>query len=199
MVDAGIAVPFTSVNISGLHFRRGRILKPLEKVLNETGIDPGLLELEITEGVLMEDVVDILPTLESIRSMGVNILVDDFGTGFSSLAYLKRFPVTGLKVDRSFVMDITSDTDDAVITRTIIGLAHDLGLKVIAEGVETKAQLDFLRGEGCDEGQGYYLYRPMPPEEVIRLLREENGMAADENTGRREAVRLLEQGGDEGI
>jgi len=161
-----------SVNISGLHFKHGRILKTARTVLKETGLDPCCLDLEITEGVLMEDIEEAISTLEQLRSMGINIAVDDFGTGYSSLNYLKRFPINKVKIDQSFVSGVITDPDDAAITRTIIAMAKNLNLSVTAEGVETKEQLDFLHLEGCSEVQGYYFSRPLPADKFKKLLDE---------------------------
>jgi EAL domain-containing protein (putative c-di-GMP-specific phosphodiesterase class I) len=143
------------------------------RVLKETGLPAEYLELEITEGVLMENVEATVKMLNKLKSTGVRLSIDDFGTGYSSLNYLKRFPVDKIKIDRSFVSDITTDGDDAAIVKTIITLAHNLNHKVVAEGVETEEELEFLCAHGCDEVQGYYFSRPLPPDEFEKFLKEE--------------------------
>src|SRR6185436_13479227 len=130
-------------------------------IVAETGIDAGLLEFELTESLLMRDPEEAARILDRMRASGVRLSVDDFGTGYSSLAYLKRFPLDSLKIDRAFIRDVTHDADDAAITVAIIGLAHSIKLKVVAEGVENEQQLSFLRANGCDEMQGYWFARPM--------------------------------------
>jgi EAL domain-containing protein (putative c-di-GMP-specific phosphodiesterase class I) len=140
----------------------------VQGILTETGLDPAALELEITESAIMQESEKAIAMLQAMREMGIRITMDDFGTGYSSLSYLKRFPISSLKIDRSFVAEVLSNADDAEISRAIIAMAHGMKLKVVAEGVETAEQLEFLRREGCDEAQGYYLARPMPAEEFSR-------------------------------
>src|SRR5687768_12999085 len=132
--------------------------------------DLDLLEFELTESVLMKESETAANALQNLKAFGVQISRDDFGTGYSSLAYLKRFPLDVLKIDRTFIRDVTSDPDDATIAVAMIKRAHSLGLKVVAEGVETRAQLDFLRENGCDEMQGYYFSQPLPLESASRAL-----------------------------
>ena len=141
-----------------------------ERALRENSIDSDLLELELTESSLMIHAKKTIGILRKLKALGIRISIDDFGTGYSSLAYLKRFPVDVLKIDRSFITDITTNPADAAITTAIIGMAHSLDVKVVAEGVENVEQLDFLRLRGCDEIQGYYLARPLPAAEISRLL-----------------------------
>jgi len=136
------------------------------------------LELEITEGLVMDKVEQAIATMHAVKSMGVRIAIDDFGTGYSSLAYLKRFPVNMLKIDQSFVRDIESDAGSAAMVGAVISMAHALGLEVIAEGIETPRQLEFLRGHGCDEGQGYLFGRPMPADALASLLEARRAPAA---------------------
>jgi EAL domain-containing protein (putative c-di-GMP-specific phosphodiesterase class I) len=169
---AGIRVVPVAVNLSPREFAAKDLRNTVMRVLGEYGVDPALLELEITEGSLMVNTGEVVATLESLGQLGIGISIDDFGTGYSSLSYLKRFPLDALKIDRSFVKDITTDADDATITRAVISMAHSLGLKVIAEGVETESQLAFLAGHACDEIQGYYFARPLPADECGLWLRE---------------------------
>ena len=136
------------------------------EILAETGIDPALVYLEITETVLMEDVESTSAALTELKSLGVSLTVDDFGTGYSSLAYLKRFPVDELKIDRDFVAGLLSDQEDQAIVTAIINLAHTLGVVAVAEGVENIDQVRRLRELGCDLGQGYHFGRPLPPDDL---------------------------------
>ena len=172
-LDAGLPPMTLALNISGQHFLKNDLLETVTSVLAETGMNPELLELELTEGVLMINTEKTVTTLKALKAMGVRLAIDDFGTGFSSLSYLKRFPLDVLKIDRSFINDVTHDPDDAAITLATIEMAHTLKLHVIAEGVETEAQLEFLREHGCDTYQGYLFSRPVPPEAVPALLRRE--------------------------
>ena len=139
--------------------------------------DPHCLEIELTESLFMSDVNVAVELLHNMKALGVNLSIDDFGTGYSSLSYLSRFPIDVLKIDRSFVTNITRDANDAALVASIINLAHNLKLSVIAEGVETEEQLDYLRSHGCDEMQGYYVSRPLPAEEFERVLRQHNQLA----------------------
>jgi diguanylate cyclase (GGDEF)-like protein len=160
-----------AVNISARQFREPGLPERVRTILQENGVRPGTIELEITEGVAMQDVEQTVATLEALRAAGVRLSLDDFGTGFSSLSYLKRFPVEKLKVDQSFVRHLITDENDAAITRAVITLGHSLGLKVLAEGVETAEQLAHLRAEGCNTYQGYYYSRPLPAEEFEARVR----------------------------
>jgi diguanylate cyclase (GGDEF)-like protein len=169
-LDAGLAPVTLALNISGQHFLKNDLLDTVTSVLAETGMDPGLLELELTEGVLMAHTEKTVKTLKALKEMGVRLAIDDFGTGFSSLSYLKRFPLDVLKIDRAFINDITNDQDDAAITIATIEIAHTLKLQVIAEGVETPAQLAFLTKHGCDTYQGYLFSRPVPPLAIPTML-----------------------------
>ncbi len=158
----GLASLQVSVNLSPVQFRYQDLHKNLTTILEETGMDPMLLELEITESLLMNDVEETIVTLDKLKGLGLQISIDDFGIGYSSLNYLKRFPISTLKVDQSFVTDVTHDQDDAAIVRAIIALAHSLRLKTVAEGVEDASQLAVLQELGCDQIQGYYYSRPLP-------------------------------------
>jgi EAL domain-containing protein (putative c-di-GMP-specific phosphodiesterase class I) len=147
----------------------------VKRVLHDTGLDPRWLEIEITEGTLMDHVDTVVNTLQALRNLGVDLAIDDFRTGYSSLSYLQRFPVIRFKIDRSFVGNVSSDPSNAAITRAIITLAHDLGMKVIAEGVESRSQFDFLKAEGCDEAQGFHFTRPLTVTEMTKWLTETGG------------------------
>ncbi|MFT4632666.1 MAG: diguanylate cyclase (GGDEF)-like protein/PAS domain S-box-containing protein [Candidatus Azotimanducaceae bacterium] len=158
-----------AVNLSARQFESNVVLM-VENIIAETGISPNSLALEITEGIAMQNVEHNIRMLEQLRALGVTISIDDFGTGYSSLAYLKRFPLNTLKIDKSFIQDLETNEDDQEITRVIITLGQNLKLKVLAEGVETPGQLDFLRRNGCDLVQGYIYSRPMPADQVIDSL-----------------------------
>jgi len=157
-----VRVPKVSVNISARQFSDGQLGERIATILKDTGLPPACLELELTESILMREVNEALQILASLKNLGLSIAVDDFGTGYSSLNYLKQFPIDVLKIDRTFVDGLPSGEQDAQIARAIIAMAHSLNLAVIAEGVETHEQLDFLREHGCDEVQGYLFGRPMP-------------------------------------
>jgi len=159
------------VNISALQFRRGDMEQIVSSALADSGLAPQFLELELTESILIQDVEKSLDTIQRLKDLGVRLSIDDFGTGYSSLAYLRRLPVDKLKIDQSFIRDITTRQDDAAIALSIITLAHTLKKKVIAEGVETAEQLQFLRENDCDEIQGYLLSRPLPPEGFADFLK----------------------------
>jgi EAL domain-containing protein (putative c-di-GMP-specific phosphodiesterase class I) len=144
--------------------------------LKDTALAPDCLEIELTESLFMSEVTPAVDLLHRMKALGVTLSIDDFGTGYSSLSYLSRFPIDVLKIDRSFVADILDDVNDAAIVTSIIALAHNLKLSVIAEGVETVEQLDYLRSQGCDEMQGYYFSRPLPAPEFEQLLRERRSL-----------------------
>jgi diguanylate cyclase (GGDEF)-like protein len=170
-VDAGLPLAGIAVNISAMEFRDAGFLDGILRVLAQTRLDPALLELELTESVLMKNAVPAAAVLDTLRACGVRVAVDDFGTGFSSLSYLCKFPIDALKVDQSFVHAIASSAAEATIVTAVIGMARSLRLRVVAEGVETAEQLAFLRLHGCDEAQGYYLSRPAPAVQFAALLR----------------------------
>ncbi|RNF41189.1 EAL domain-containing protein [Planococcus salinus] len=152
------------VNISTIQLQREDFVETLRCILKKTGLDPQWLELEVTEGILMEDTVFLKESLLKLKSLGVSVAIDDFGTGYTSLSYLRQFSFDRVKIDRSFIKDIHTDVNGKAITSTIIALAHRLNIGVIAEGIEDEQQLSFLQGETCDEGQGYYFSRPMAPD-----------------------------------
>jgi len=160
-----------SVNLSARQFLGQDVARQVAKLIEESGCDPAWLTLEITESVLMQNPVAATATMERLTAMGVQLAIDDFGTGYSSLASLKRFPIHSLKIDRSFVSDLTRDADDAAIVNAVIALAHSMRLNVIAEGVETTEQLAFLSARGCDQMQGYCFSRPVEPQAIEAMLR----------------------------
>jgi EAL domain-containing protein (putative c-di-GMP-specific phosphodiesterase class I) len=159
-----------AVNLSARQFRGIHLVETVAEILQETRFDPQCLELEITESVAMQNLDHSIATMVRLKDMGVRLAVDDFGTGYSSLSYLKRFPIDLLKIDRSFVEGIPRDQDDAAITEAIICLAHSLKLGVVAEGVETQEQWEFLRNLECDEAQGFLLSPPVSSERLSALL-----------------------------
>ncbi len=161
-----------AVNGSALQLQRGDLSDVVARILAETGVSAHCLELELTESVIMANPEKNADTLRACRRLGVSLAIDDFGTGYSSLAYLKRLPLTTLKIDQEFVGDLTHDTDDEAITSTIINMGHSLSLNVIAEGVETAAQLQVLRDHGCDESQGHWISHALPPDACLRFIRE---------------------------
>jgi EAL domain-containing protein (putative c-di-GMP-specific phosphodiesterase class I) len=170
-MDAGLPVTTMAVNVSPVEFRDENFLERLFAILSETGMDPRSLELELTEGVLMRYLNSTASTLHALRERGVTLAVDDFGTGYSSLSYLQKFRVDALKIDQSFIRQISTAGDDRAIVTAVIGMARSLKLRVIAEGVETLEEATFLRAHHCDEAQGYYFSRPVPPHQFAGLLR----------------------------
>lgn len=159
-----------AINVSPMQFRLPIFVEELKSMIDNVGANPALIKLEITEGMLVSDVDDAIAKMTALRDFGVRFSLDDFGTGYSSLAYLKRLPLDQVKIDQSFVRDILSDPNDAAICRAVIALGKSLGLKVIAEGVETESQHAYLHREGCDEAQGYYFGRPMPADQFLAWL-----------------------------
>ena len=168
--SAGLPPISIAVNVSAMQFQGEGFVEVVANSLRASQMDPKYLVLELTESVIMENPDETVTMLNAIKEMGVRISVDDFGTGYSSFSSLKRFPIDELKIDRSFVQNIPDDKDDAAIANAIVLIAHTLGLTVVAEGVETEAQLEFLGGCGCDTYQGYLCSRPLPPEQFQRLL-----------------------------
>lgn len=164
-MDAGIEPFIMAVNCSAIQLVRTDMAAVIKETLQSTGLNPAYLEIELTESLLMQDVEGGIKILQALKDLGLHVSIDDFGTGFSSLSYLKRLPVDKLKIDQSFVKDLTTDSGDAAIVTSMITLAHNLDLTVVAEGVETEEQLEFLRAEDCDEAQGYLISKPMPCEE----------------------------------
>jgi len=179
--DAGLPPAAVSVNLSARQFREESLVKTVARTLAEAHLKPEYLEMELTESMVMHDAESAIATLRGLKSLGVRLSVDDFGTGYSSLSYLNRLPIGTLKIDQSFVRDISAgDGDRGVIAQAIISLGHSLNLRVVAEGVETAAQLDFLKTHHCDEVQGFYYAKPVPPEDCAEML--ERGVVARNDT-----------------
>ncbi len=177
-VDAGLPIRTIAVNISAMQFRNDHFLKDVFSILSETGLDPKCLELELTESVLIKRAETASSVLQTLRAKGIQIAVDDFGTGYSSLSYLTKFPIDALKIDQSFVRQISTVPTDTTIVTTVISMGQSLKLRVVAEGVETQNELEFLQAHNCEEAQGYFFSRPVPAQKFARLL----------ETGIREAV-----------
>jgi EAL domain-containing protein (putative c-di-GMP-specific phosphodiesterase class I) len=176
--DAGFNDLRMAVNLSARQFAQPELVSSIAAVLEETGLPPSALELELTESLFMHDVAQGVNLLHELKSLGVALSIDDFGTGYSSLSYLRNFPIDVLKIDRSFVNDIATDADDAAIVVSVIALAHNLELRVIAEGVESEEQLEFLRRHGCDEIQGFYFSRPVDASGMRQMLQEGKQLAS---------------------
>jgi len=174
-LDDGLPLATMAVNISAIEFRNEKFLEGVFAVLKDTGLDPRCLELELTESVLMKHAAATESILKALRSRGVQLAVDDFGTGYSSLSYLRKFSVDSLKIDQSFIRQITTTPHETTIVTAIIGMGRGLKLRVVAEGVETQEELAFLQAHECDEAQGYYFSRPVLPEQSAKLL--ETGIA----------------------
>lgn len=175
LLNSGAQPIHVSVNLSARQLEDSDIVQTVAEILKETGLEPTLLDLEVTEGMLMSDMNSVIQTLEELSALGVTISVDDFGTGYSSLTYIRRFPISTLKIDRSFIRDIPENKDDVSITIAIINMAHALGLKIVAEGVEKKEQITFLQQYKCKFVQGYYFSKPIAFDEVVKLLQKEQG------------------------
>jgi EAL domain-containing protein (putative c-di-GMP-specific phosphodiesterase class I) len=169
-LDAGYSPIRLAVNVSPAQFKRGDMVGLVTTVLAETNYPAEWLELELTESGLMEHQEAVVSILNQLRDLGIHLAIDDFGTGYSSLAYLKRFPLDVLKIDKSFIDDIPHQADDMAIASAIISMGQTLGFKVLAEGVETPAQLNFLQLKGCDIYQGYIKSKPIPADEFVKLL-----------------------------
>jgi diguanylate cyclase (GGDEF)-like protein len=171
---AGLPALTMAVNVSALQIQRGNFVETVIAALSASGLDAAGLELELTESILIQNVEKTLETVRKLQSLGIKISIDDFGTGYSSLSYLKRFAIDRIKIDRSFVRDISSDPEDAAIVRAIIQMARSLHLTTLAEGAETQAQVDYLRQEGCEEIQGFFYSRPLTAENFVEFLSARN-------------------------
>jgi EAL domain-containing protein (putative c-di-GMP-specific phosphodiesterase class I) len=174
---AGLPPIRIAVNMSPVQFRRQNVGTLITSTLEETGLEPWRLELEITESIVMENTKALIRELKRLRKLGVQFSIDDFGTGYSSFRYIKAFPIDRLKIDQSFIANMHGNSSDVAIVQAIIGLAKNLNIGVIAEGVETEEQRRWLAAEGCDEVQGYFFSRPLPVDEFVELLRGEDKVA----------------------
>ncbi len=187
----GLNVPPVSVNLSPLQFRDPRLFDSIERTLREFEVDPAMICLELTEGAVMEDVPRSEALMQKLKAMGLRLSLDDFGTGYSSLSYLKLFPFDKVKIDQSFVRGVHANAQDAVIVKVVISMAHGLGLQVIAEGVETELQCEFMRANVCDEIQGYFFSRPVPSVDLEKMLREDHRLPAHLIRDQKKARSLL--------
>jgi EAL domain-containing protein (putative c-di-GMP-specific phosphodiesterase class I) len=158
------------VNISAMEFRNDNFLEGVFLILDETGLDPRTLELELTESVLMKHAKSTETILKALKSAGLRLAIDDFGTGYSSLSYLGKFPIDTIKIDQSFIRQITAAPEETTIVTAVISMGRSLHLRVVAEGLETREELAFLQAHECDEAQGYYFSRPVPPEQFVSLF-----------------------------
>ncbi len=166
----GIEDLFMTVNLSARQFRQKDLVDEVEKALAETGLDPRMLKLEITESVVMDNAQSARIMLEQLKGLNASLSVDDFGTGYSSLSYLHQFPLDTLKIDRSFISRMTPESDHVEIVRSVAQLAHNLAMDIVAEGVETEEQVEIVTALGCEYAQGYYFAKPMPAEQAWELL-----------------------------
>jgi EAL domain-containing protein (putative c-di-GMP-specific phosphodiesterase class I) len=168
--EEGLPPLVVAVNLSGRDFQNAALAAKVSGLVREAGIDPALLEIEITESVAMHDFKRTLHILQGLRAEGMRVAIDDFGTGYSSLAYLKRFPIQTLKIDRAFIKDMMDNPQDRAIVNAIIGMAHAMEMEVLAEGVERLDQLEYLLDKGCDRAQGYHFGKPVPAEEFKAMV-----------------------------
>jgi len=175
--DAGLPPLRMAINLSAQQFWAGDLVEKVKSALDDSGLAAEWLELELTESLILEDAERIIATMHKLKALGISLSLDDFGTGFSSLSYLRRFPIDRIKIDQSFVRDITTHTDAAALARTILSMAQNLGMATIAEGVELAGQMDYLRQYACDEMQGFLFSRALPTEELAQCLREERKLA----------------------
>jgi EAL domain-containing protein (putative c-di-GMP-specific phosphodiesterase class I) len=179
--EQGLPPLSMAVNLSARQFHNGDLVQSVKTVLEQSGLDSSHLELELTESIVMRDVISAERTMRRLKMLGIHLSLDDFGTGYSSLNYLRRFPVDSLKIDRSFINDVATDASSASVATSIIAIAHNLGLQTVAEGVETPEQLAFLADCGCDLYQGYFFSAPLPAKEFASLLFAAEGK--DSSTG----------------
>jgi EAL domain-containing protein (putative c-di-GMP-specific phosphodiesterase class I) len=175
--DRQVSVVPVAVNLSAVQFKKGQVLHTIRDTIALHGLESKYIEFELTESILMSDPDVAARHLQALKQLNVKLALDDFGTGYSSLAYLKRFPFDFLKIDRAFISDITKSSKDAMIATAVIAMGHSLNLRVVAEGVETEEQLDYLRRHRCDEIQGYYFSRPVPAAEFAAMLLEGKRLA----------------------
>jgi EAL domain-containing protein (putative c-di-GMP-specific phosphodiesterase class I) len=186
-----------SVNLSGRQIQQpDELIEMVSQVLTKTGVDPGVIQLEITESVLMDDTRANISTLNRLKALGVRLAIDDFGTGYSSLSYLKWFPVDSIKIDRAFISGIATDIENRAVVKAVLGLGSDLALSVVAEGVENTEELDHLSSLGCRFTQGYYFARPMPSTEANKLL-DQGLLPPPPKTAEVKPVRVINLGSDD--
>ncbi|KEF39100.1 EAL domain-containing protein [Schinkia azotoformans MEV2011] len=167
---AGIKIPKIAVNLSPIQLMNANLLKMTKHIIDKTNIDPTLIGLEITENISLFQKESAIHIITSLKKQGFKILIDDFGKGHSNLSYIQQLPIDSIKIDRSFISDIPQNKNNIALTKAMIAMAHELQLTVVAEGVETKEQLEFLDNHNCDYAQGFYLSRALPSEEIVKLL-----------------------------
>ena len=182
-LDMGMEPQLISVNLSARQFQQHNVVEVIDRIRCDSGLAPELLALEITESTAMKDLSFTIDVLSQLRKKGIRVSLDDFGTGYSSLNYLRQLPIDTLKIDKSFVRDITANSKEEAIAKTVISLAHKLNLTVVAEGVETWEQLLFLKKEGCDKVQGYLFSKPLPAEDIEKILRSKDGFILEGKDG----------------
>jgi EAL domain-containing protein (putative c-di-GMP-specific phosphodiesterase class I) len=187
--DAGLDPITVSVNVSPRQFEEARLVDRVASALQHSALAPDGLELEVTESLIMRDLMQSVGKMRALKAMGLSLSIDDFGTGYSSLSSLKSFPISTLKIDKSFIRDLADNTDDQAITMAVISLGHKLNLRVIAEGVETEQQRAFLRSHECDEMQGYLFSPPVPATRIASLLAAQAGERAVQVSARPVVIR----------
>ena len=186
-LEEGLDIGKIAVNLSARQFAQSDLIDQVQKTLETNGLDPAILDLELTESMIMHDPARAAETMHRLKVIGIGLCLDDFGTGYSSLNYLRRFPVDYLKIDRSFILDVTTDPSGAAVTRSIVAIAHSLGIAAVAEGVDSWEQFDFLVGSQCDALQGFLFSRPLVASEFARLLRAGRTLARDAGAAKTEA------------
>jgi EAL domain-containing protein (putative c-di-GMP-specific phosphodiesterase class I) len=193
--QAGLIPIPIAINISGQQLRNDATVELVRQVLGQTGLGARYLTLELTESILMQGEGEASAALQQLAGLGIGLAIDDFGTGYSSLSYLKHFPVNTVKIDKSFIRDVTTNADDAAITIAIIAMGNALGLRVVAEGVETEPQMEFLRQQGCDEIQGFLVGHPVPPDRFAAYLRNKGVLDGLRRGARTQKPRRLRRAG----
>jgi len=192
--EEGLPPIVIAINLSGQQFKQRNIGDLVKNVLNETNLDPKYIELELTESIIMDNTELYIKAMHVLKEIGIGLVIDDFGTGYSSLSYLKRFPVDKIKIDKNFVAGLPKNNDDAAIVRAILAMAHQLNLKVVAEGIESKKHLIFLQDHACGIGQGFVFSKAIPPEDFAKLLKENHRFLEPQNFPQKKDVGYVSHG-----